>query len=86
MQKFLRAYTANEQDASQVILVHSARNKKDNEPNRYTEWIIAKNRHGRMDTVYMEFKHRQFWECDQAMAWESFQKPQQSTGGKKYGN
>ncbi|MEZ7767803.1 DNA helicase, partial [Haemophilus parahaemolyticus] len=82
----LRDSGSLEQDASQVILVHNARNKKDNEPNRYTEWIIAKNRHGRMGTVYMEFKYGQFWECDQAMAWESFQKPQQSTGGKKYGN
>ena len=81
----LRDSGSLEQDASQVILVHNARNKKDNEPNRYTEWIIAKNRHGRMGTVYMEFKHRQFWECDQAMAWESFQKPANTKSGKQYG-
>ena len=81
----LRDSGSLEQDASQVILVHNARNKKDNEPNRYTEWIIAKNRHGRMGTVYMEFKYGQFWECDQAMAWESFQKPANTKSGKQYG-
>lgn len=81
----LRDSGSLEQDASQVILVHNQRNKQDNESHRFTEWIIAKNRFGRLGTVYMEFKHGQFWECDQAMAWESFQKPQQSTKGKHYG-
>lgn len=81
----LRDSGSLEQDASQVILVHNQRNKQDNEPNKYTEWIIAKNRFGRLGTVYMEFKNGQFLECNQAMAWESFQKPQQSTKEKRYG-
>lgn len=81
----LRDSGSLEQDASQVILVHNQRNKKENEPNRYTEWIIAKNRHGRLGTVYMEFKNGQFFECDQALAWENFQQSQVKAGSKQYG-
>lgn len=83
----LRDSGSLEQDASQVILVHNPKDKKTSEPNQYTEWIVAKNRHGRMGVAYMEFKNGQFWECDQALAWESFQKPMNTNtgGGKKYG-
>lgn len=82
----LRDSGSLEQDASQIIMVHNQRDKETSEPHRYTEWIVTKNRFGKLGTVYVEFKNGQFIECDQAMAWEACQKPKATTKqAKSYG-
>ncbi|EQA09908.1 phage replicative DNA helicase domain protein, partial [Glaesserella parasuis] len=65
---------ALENVASQIIMVHNQRDKETNEPARYTHWIVTKNRNGKVGTAYVEFQNGRFIECDQALAWESFQK------------
>lgn len=82
----LRDSGSLEQDASQIIMVHNQRDKETSEPHRYTEWIVTKNRFGKLGTVYVEFQNGRFIECDQAMAWEASQKPKANTQqNKRYG-
>lgn len=81
----LRDSGSLEQDASQIIMVHNQRDKDTNEPHKYTEWIVTKNRFGESGTVYVEFKNGQFVECDQATAWESHQKKPEPRAAKQYG-
>lgn len=71
----LRDSGSIEQDAGAIIMVHNQRDKDTQEPHRYTEFIVSKNRFGSQGTVYVEFKNGQFVECEQALAWESLQKP-----------
>lgn len=83
----LRDSGSLEQDASQIIMVHNQRDKETQEPHRYTEWIVTKNRFGKLGTAYVEFQNGRFIECDQAMAWEASQqqKPQAKQATKNYG-
>lgn len=83
----LRDSGSLEQDASQIIMVHNQRDKETSEPHRYTEWIVTKNRFGKLGTAYVEFQNGRFIECDQAMAWEASQKPtsQKQATTKNYG-
>lgn len=80
----LRDSGSLEQDASQIIMVHNQRDKESGEPHRFTEWIVTKNRFGKVGTAYVSFDNGRFVECDQAQAWEAFQKPQAQP--KSYGS
>lgn len=66
-----------EQVASQIIMVHNKRDKETNEPAKYTQWLVTKNRNGKVGTVYVEFQNGRFVECDQVLANQYFeeQKP-----------